>query len=105
MLQKCEVKVRSIIQIAEFCKTAEGSRLATKHQDFAIKAFDKLIRTTRKKEDCPKFIANSILILSDIREIKEKASTTLNNIVSKFPFLTPSPLVKEIIDITEDKQG
>ena len=86
----------------EFCKTAEGRRLAANHQDFAIKAFDKLIRTTRKEDDCAKFIANSIMILSDIREIKEKASTALSNIVSKFPFLTPSPLVKEIVDIREN---
>ena len=93
------------VLFVEFCKTAEGSRLADKHQDFAIRAFDKLIRATRKGEDCAKFIANSIIILSDIREIKETCSAALSNIVSKFPFLIPSPLVKEIIDITEDDTG
>ena len=45
------------------------------------------------------------MILADIREIKETASTALSDIVSKFPFLIPSPLVKEIIDITEDDTG
>ena len=86
---------------SEFCTTAEGSRLAAKHQDFVIKAFDKLIRTNRKGEDCARVIANSIMILADIMEVKEKTSTVFNTIVTKFPFLTPSPLVKEVIDIKE----
>ena len=91
--------------LAEFCTTAEGARLADKHQDFVIKAFDKLIRSNRKGQDCAKVIAESIMILADIREIKEKASATFNNLVTKFPFLTPSPLVKEIIDIGEVNTG